>query len=188
MIIRVFGLLFVVAQSKLQPTAEVKSKALPSGFKEVRRSGQILVISQEDLPWLGQQSLAVSLAEITLVGGGEKFLYGSAIYGKDLVDAAGQLDEQRSTVANQLFYSHLPEFIRKGCHPYIKGVDSRLTDRPIYNVYNRGGQRVYFMRFDRLQGLPVIIRIAVCDKAREIQVLGVITGSSHKTIKKSSKL
>lgn len=160
----------------------------PSGFERVESTKHSLVIGQTDLPWLDSNPIRVSLAEITLKGDGQKLLFGSAIYGKELTEAANQLDKHRSRIANNLFYSHIPDFIRSSHHPYIKVIHDATTERPIYNVYNKGGQRVYFMRFDRLQGIPVIIRIAVCDKDREAKVLGVITTASHKRIKQLSKL
>lgn len=170
-------------------TQEIQSRGLPSGFKEVRMSELSLSLASSDLPWLGQASLQRPLAEITLAGNdGQKFLYGSAILGKDLVGAADQLDKHRSGITNNLFYSHLPEFIKSGTHPYIKMVHDASTERPIYNIYNKGGQRVYFMRFDKLQGMPVILRVAVCDKDRQAQVLGVLTTQSYKAIKQSARL
>lgn len=173
----------------LVTNSEVKAQGLPSGFEKVRRSEQSLIVSQKDFPWLAQESRSISLVEITLAGSdNQRFFYGSAILGKELTEAADQLDKHRSKIANNLLYSHLPEFIRSGSHPYIKLVHDPVTERPIYNVYNKGGQRVYFMRFDKLQGIPVIIRVAVCDKDRQAQVLGVFTTQSHKVIKQVSRL
>lgn len=173
----------------LVSNSEVKAQGLPSGFEKVRRSEQQLVVDKKDLPWLDGESLSISLAEITLAGSDrQRFFYGSAILGKELLEAANQLDEHRSRIANNLLYSHLPEFIRSNNHPYIKLVHDPVTERPIYNVYNKGGQRVYFMRFDKLQGIPVIIRVAVCDKDRQAQVLRVISTRSHKAIKHLGKL
>lgn len=169
--------------------SEVRAPGLPSSFQEVRKSEQSLAVSQKDLPWLEQESHSIPLVEITLAGSDrQRFFYGSAILGKALVEAAKQLDKHRSGITNNLLYSHLPEFIRSNNHPYIKLVHDPATERPIYNVYNKGGQRVYFMRFDKLQGIPVIIRVAVCDKDRQAQVLGMITTRSHKVIKQTSSL
>ncbi len=162
---------------------------IPSIIKTNEQTATVatLLITGKDLPWLDQQEAELSLDKITFVEG-VRFFYGNIIYGKKLTEAANQLDEHRKEIADNLLSSHLPGFIKDGHHPYIKQVDGRITERPIYNVYNHGGQRVYFMRFDKLQDIPIIIRIAVCDKAREDEVLSIITNRSHKVIKQRSKL
>lgn len=166
---------------------QVESSVSPIVTPSEKKVGMEKRIRKEDLPWLDQQEVRVSLGKISLPGG-ISFFYGDMVYGKKLTEAKSQLDEHRKRIADNLLFSHLPGFVRDGYHPYIKQVDGRVTHRPIYNVYNKGGQRVYFMRFDTLQGIPVIIRIAVCDKAREDEVLSVITSRSHKVIKQKSRL
>lgn len=160
---------------------------LPSGFEEVRRTDQRLELTKADLPWLPEEKTAIPLVRIRLEGGNEFYL-GSAIKEKRLRIAANQLDQHRSQLTNSLLYSHVPDLVIRGHNPYIRIVNNARSERPIYYVGNRGGQRVYFARFDKLQGIPVIIRIAVCDKNMEEVVLSVITIASHKRIKQSSKL
>lgn len=166
---------------------EAREQLFPSGFKEVRNSEQVLALSQKKLPWL-DKDFNVPLVEVTLAGDSKKFFYGSSINGnRKLVDAANYLDEARSRVVNNLFASHIPTFIREGHHPYIKMLQDRVSEKPIYVIHNKSGQRVYFMRLDELMGLPAIIRVAVCDKAQQLEVLKVLT-RDQKHMKARSKL
>lgn len=160
---------------------------LPSGFTEVQHTDQSFKLTQAEIPWLGSNAETVPLVKVGIQGGGEFYL-GSAIKEKRLVQAADQLDKHRSEISNNLLYTHLPEFVTRGHNPYIRVVANARTDRPIYYVGNKSGQRAYFMRFDKLQGIPVIIRTAVCDKNMEGVVLGVITTASHKRIKQAARL
>lgn len=178
----------VVLQWGQMEEAAVMEPPVPSGFEKVENPKQSLAVGREDIPWLDRDSAQIPLSQVTLRGDGQKFFYGDFICGKKLNRAAGQLDEHRRTIANNLFDSHIPDFIRYGHHPYIKSVSDRVTEKPIYNIHNKGGQRVYFMRFDRLQGIPVVVRVAVCDKDRQGDVLSTLTAQSHKAIKQRGRL
>lgn len=173
----------------VQAYPQGKPDSLPSGFKEVKHSDTFLHVKRNDMPWLKEDE-NIPLAKITLSGTDEKtFFYGSCIRER-LVDATNMLDEHQSRIANNLLYSHIPPFIQTGSHPYIKRVDDEITEKPIYCVYNKGGNRVYFMRFDDINKRPVIIRIAVCDKSGEGQriVLGALTNTAQGVIKRAGKL
>lgn len=158
------------------------SEEIPSGFEEVSGTDKKIEIYRDDLPWLEANKKA-NLAMITLKGTQDRFYFGSLIEGKELVDAANQLDRHRSEIANHVLYSQLPDLIRNGFNTRVNKVKDGITSRPIFYVGNPGGQRVYFMRFDNLDGNPVIIRIAVCDKSRQIQVLKVLTHRSSTGIR-----
>lgn len=160
---------------------------LPSGFSEVRHTDQVIALTQAEIPWFGRNEEIIPLVRVNVRGGGNFYL-GSAIREKRLTQAANQLDEHRSRITNNLLYSHLPDFIVKGYNPAVTLVDDARSEKPIFYVGNKGGQRVYFMRLDKLQGIPVIIRMAVCDKSMEDVVLGVMTTNSHKRIKHVSRL
>lgn len=160
---------------------------IPSGFSEVRSSDQILRLTRAEMPWLTSDREDIPLAKISLKGGGAFYL-GSAIRDKRLIQAADALDKRRSEMTNSLFYTHIPDFVNTGRGPYISLLGNSRSEKPIFYIGNKSGQRVYFMPFDRLQGIPVIIRVAACDKNTEGVVLGVLTTSSHKWIKHSSKL
>ncbi len=162
---------------------------LPSGFKEVVHSDKVLIITKNELPWLKDDE-KIPLVKITLTGtNGKTFYYGSCIRGH-LVEAAKKLDMHQSRFCNNLLYSHLPTLIQNGSHPYIKIVSSQVTEKPIYYFSNIGGNRVYFMRFNEIDGKPVILRIAVCDKSGNGQeiVLGALTNNQQKVIKKVARL
>lgn len=165
----------------------ITESGLPSGFKDVQRREQTLNVPREEIPWL-ETSERVHLAKVTLQGTNGIFYLGSMIRGEVLVHAADQLDPHRSRIANHLLYSQLPELITKGFNSRVDIIRDPVTEKPIYYLGNPGGQRVYFMRFDNIEGVPVIIRIAVCDKARQLQVLRVLTTWSSARIKATGKL
>ena len=152
---------------------------------ESERTDFMVKINRRDLPWIAEEALSIPLAKIRSQNGG--FLFGSAIRGKALVDAASGLDEHRSTVTNNLLHTHLPQFA-EGFNPHVKIAENTRTLQPIFYVGNKSGQRVYFMRFGKIEGMPVIIRIAACDKAKQLDVLGVITTKSKRELKSGGKI
>lgn len=167
---------------------------LPSGFSEIRQAERQLHITQTDIPWLpkAKKEQDINLVHVRLVGGGE-FYFGNTIRDDRLIIAAESLDAgglNRSQIANQMLYSRLPTFIRDGHHPGIRPVYNARTEWAMYEAGNGNGERVFFVRtrLDKLQDIPVIIRVAVCDKSMERVVLGVITTSSKKRIKQTARL
>lgn len=154
--------------------------------ERARRSGKSLELTRGELPWLPEKE-QINLVLVRAGGDGKEFLYGSAIRGHALRSAADQLDEHRSQLVNNLFYTHLPDFI-EGRSAHISVLTHERTPRKIYYVGNPGGQRGYFIRFDNLEGKPVIIRVAVCDKSQQLKVLEVLTTMPPKFIKKLGKL
>lgn len=162
--------------------------SLPSAFKEVKRTEQAYKMTQGEIPWLEHETEMIHLAKVTLSGSeNTSFFFGNMLRTKPIIDAANQLDEHRTRIANNILYAHLPEFLR-GQFNNITKMDHVRTNRPVYYIGNKSGQRVYFMRFDNLDSIPVIIRIAVCDKARQDKVISVIGYKSQKYIKQSGKL
>src|SRR3989338_4680570 len=176
-------------QARIEPAAvsrlavtEIRPKPadLPSGIKERVVFNQQLLLTRDQIPWLEQKDIRIPLELITVEGtSGERYLYADFIHGRSLVDAARQLIDNRGNI-DDLFFSHMPSFLKYGRHPYIKMIHEPKTEKPIYCVYNNDGPRVYFMRYDRLQDIPVIVRIAACDKERQIQVLTTISNWSRK--------
>lgn len=165
-----------------------EKKGIPSGYESVEGAYPKLKITAEELPWLPkvdpdgkQKHFDISLARLKIQGYHQDVFLGSLIEGKDLIGAASALDEKRSRITNNLFYSNIPSFIQEG---KTESVDNERTKKPIYYFKNNGGQRVYFMKFT-LGGKPVILRIAVCDKSREEDVLTTITTQTRKQIKAS---
>ena len=157
----------------------------PRKTPEVARTGKSITIRKEDIPWLETPVHKVEL--VTMRHGSVEFLFGSAVEGKKLKKAAGRLNEYRSELCNQLLNSHLPQFA-EGFHPRVSTLGNAITHQPIFYVGNNGGQRLYFMRFGRIENKPVIVKIAVCDKSDQGQVLSVLTDQSKKVIKKVSRL
>ena len=164
----------------MEATAEAPRKT-----PEIRREGHSITVRKDDIPWLETPEYKVAL--VTMRHGSVEFLFGSAIQSKPLLDAARQLDGHRSEICNNLLYSHLPAYA-EGFHPRISTVTNVRTRQPIFEIGNKGGQRVFFMRFGRIEGRPVIVKVAVCDKARENRVLSQITTESKKSIKQSARL
>lgn len=169
-----------------EPKPETAPKNLPSGIKEAKKSGIFAEIDQNTLPWLDQKTKT----ELTLVtlASGEKFYLGSAIRGKALTDAASSLNPHYQNLTDSLLYAHLPEFVINEYSPTVKQVANGRTDKPTYYCGNKGGQRVYFVRQPNINNSPCIIRVAVCDKNKQEDVLSVLTTKSRKYIANSSKL
>lgn len=144
---------------------------------EVVRTDKSIALTKEDLPWLPEQSHKVPLVRIRSATG--DFLFGSAVQSKGLVEAASRLDEHRSAIVNNLLHTHLPQFA-EGFNPHVIQVEHPRTHQPIFYLKNKGGQRVYFMRFGRIENAPVIIKIAACDKANQTAVYAAISTESRR--------
>lgn len=155
------------------------------GVKEVVRTRYSLTLTRGELPWLPTEFKEVNLVKVKY-GNVETFL-GSEISNRDLIDAANQLDLHRSEIANNMLHTHLPQFI-EGFNPHVKALDNTRTKQPIFYLSNAGGQRIYFMRFDNKEGIPVIVKVAVCDKATQANVLLVLTTDSKSQLKKTARL
>lgn len=152
----------------------------PAGIREVERTDLKIRLSKHDLPWLSEGIFEPHLVKIKI--GSSQLLFGSAIKSPLLVEAAKSLDAHRSQICNNLLYTHLAQYA-EGYNPHVKVVEDTRTRQPIFYVSNKGGQRVYFMRFGNIDNMPVIIKIAVCDKSRQTDVLSVITTNSRRQIK-----
>lgn len=172
---------------------------LPSGFKEVVPGVIKLPLTLDKLPWLKEgnrgtdngntDQYTVSLALVTLSDtGNRQFYLGSYIHHPVLLEAALALKEDQSNSVNQLYYSCLPDIVRSDYSPRVKMVKNPRGGVNIYSTGNKAGQRVYFMRFDSINGLTVLVKVAVCDKERQDLVFSVLTTRDRKEIKKLGKL
>lgn len=157
----------------------------PTRLREAERTDFMVRLHRSDIPWLPENYHEAHLVKMRI--GASQFLFGSAIKGRTLVDVADQLDEHRSEISNNLLHTHLPQFAQ-GYNPHVKLLDNTRTRQPIFYIGNKGGQRAYFMRFGQLDNMPVIVKIAVCDKAQQSQVLSTLTYASKKHNKKVSRL
>ena len=160
--------------------ADLAAAERPPQTPETKGINFSLKINNTEIPWLPTESHIVRL--IKMKGATGHFLFGSAIQGKALVEAAQQLDSHRSDITNNLMYTHIPPYA-EGFNPHVKIVENPRTNQPIFYVGNKGGQRVYFLRFGRIDNMPVIVRIAACDKATQREVLSTITTTSRRNLK-----
>lgn len=168
------------------PAKSFENKGIPSGYREVSH-GLTAEVGPEQIPWMeGQRQ--ITLARFVPQGGREFYL-GHAVSGKKLLRAAQRLDEHRSTLVDNMFYAALPGYVSTGHSPAVRNVVNSIGDRRINYFANPGGQRVYFMRMDDLLGpenkSPVIVKVAVCDKSDQVEVLSVLTDRSRKFLKRS---
>lgn len=174
------------------PTPKIPKGPWPKAFAKVTgepKEGmsaprETLTLTPDTIPWI-REARVVNLARVTLESG-NAFLLGNMIEG-DLKIAANALDKHRSEICNNLFYTNIPDVIDQQYSETVSVLTNHRTRDRIYYMGNPGGQRVYFMRFS--QGdTPVILRIAVCDKAQQLDVLRVISNDSIKQIKKRGRL
>ncbi len=77
-----------------------------------------------------------------------------------------------------MLYSHLPQFA-EGFNPNVYMLKNAASRMPIFYLKNGTGERVYFMRFGKIDNMPVIVKIAACNKAQEPKVMGVIADESR---------
>lgn len=149
---------------------------LPSGIKERVKFPHGLLITEADMPWLNGDRVQVVLEKMTLAtSNGEQFLYGSLIYGKKLRRLFSQFTPGELRSADNLLFVQLSELIQYRFAPDIEMVHNRINKkRGIFETGNQNGGRVYFMRLDQIEGLPVIIRIAAAKDHKIGEVLSVI--------------
>lgn len=152
---------------------------MPTKLREVERTDFQVRIGKDELPWFPEDN-DVHLVKIKV--GISKFLFGSSVQSKGLVDIASKLDSHRSNIANNLLQTHLPQF-SDGFNPHVRTLNQTVTRHPIFYVSNNGGQRVFFMRFGKIDNMPVIVRIAVCDKTDQVKTLKILTNESKKHLK-----
>lgn len=166
--------------------ADVAVAEKPVRFRETERTDLKVGLQKSKVPWLPEEYYEIPLVKMRI--GSTQFLFGSAIRSQSLIDAANQLDSHRSQICNNLIYTHLPSYV-EGFNPRVRQVKNRRAAFPTFEIGNNGGQRVFFMRLaDSFDNMPVIVKIAACDKSTEGQVLATITTDTKKTIKKTARL
>lgn len=166
------------------PAKSFENKGIPSGYREVSH-GLTAEVGPEQIPWMDGQR-QITLARFVPQGGREFYL-GHAVSGKKLLRAAQRLDEHRSTLVDNMFYASLPQYAETGYSPAVRTVLNSVGERRINYFANPGGQRVYFMRMDDVLGpdnkTPVIVKVAVCDKSDQVEVLTVLTNKDRAYLK-----
>lgn len=170
-------------------SVEITPYDLPHGIKEKVRYFQRLIVGRSEIPWLETDEVKIPLDLMTLATTkGEQFLYGSLIEGKKLNKASEQMTDPERRSADDALFVQLSELIQTGQVRDVEMVHNHISRRPIFETGNKNGQRVYFMRFDRLQGIPVIIRVAVGNKSMMKRIFSVITPENNRQIRKGGKL
>lgn len=157
-------------------------EGLPSdAFKETRSNVLDIQLTRKDMPWLNEEVVNVPLTLVTL-NAGKQFYLGSAVRNKNLIKIIKSLEDKDSELAQRQFYNHLPDFVEKGGSADIFQVEVPKSPWATYYVKPTGGikLRTFFLRLDNIQGLPVIIKIAVSTKNTEIPVLKEISYTSKK--------
>jgi hypothetical protein len=152
---------------------------LPSGYLKTEAIRQPFVLTEADMPWL-KEDTAFGLTKCTLQSGKE-FLLGSALRThKDLVSAAEAMTEQQQSNCNNMFYSRVAGMVDGNMN--AQNTDSfpnPATTFPIRVLRNKGGQRVYFgMLRDQATDMPIVLRLAACDKNKQAQVTRVLNEQS----------
>ncbi len=148
--------------------------------REVVNTGRKITINKAELPWLPTQTQEVPLVGIRF--GGSELLFGSTISNKALIEAASSLNPRNSEIANNLLYTHLSQYA-EGRLPHAKFMDDSKSSKPVFYIGNKSGIRVYFMRFGKIEDKPVVIKVAVCDKSRQLEVLEQLTTNDRKRLK-----
>lgn len=140
-----------------------------------------VVLGTEDLPWLNEPveltAAAVTMKDETC----PPFLVASALGTSDrLVDAAQGMTEGQRENTDNMFWSRIGNFVKDGYHPRIETMPKPSTEEPIHVMRNNGGQRVYFTFRKTDEGMPVVVRLAVCDKNKQKQVMKMLSGATDK--------
>lgn len=167
-----------------KPIQILPNPNLPTGFQEVRKEGTRLKLTTAEIPWLPKDE-EIELALITMNDTNRSKLYlGSAVRGKNITAATNSLDKHQSEIANNILYSHLPDIAQSGIIRFANRLVNSITDRPVMYLGNKSGLRIYFMQFGNIQSMPVVIKIASCDKQSQPNVLNVLTSQPYKNAKR----
>jgi hypothetical protein len=161
---------------------------MPSGYEDSVSLEQTVLVDGNILPWLNRP-YDLKVAECTLQSG-EKFLLSSAVgTSPKLVEAAHAMTDSQLKITDNMFYSRIPTVISQGYSPSVETMPSTSTDFPIGVMRNKGGQRVYFARVnlgipqEQAYG-PTIVRLGVCDKNKQENVMSVLSGSSYRQMRR----
>lgn len=150
---------------------------LPPGYETVKRNGKSVRLGEQELPWLnGKEEIKVPLVEVKLAGG-KRFLLGSAVSSHNtLVEEASQVANKPGgqEKANAVFY-HAARLVIEGDPKNVARLQHPVSDKPTYYGKALTGERTYFIKVDDIDGIPVIIKVASCDKNGQARVLRVIS-------------
>jgi hypothetical protein len=164
---------------------------LPSGYISAEQLPAPLQLGHDMLPWIGEgETAAINLTRCTLTSGVE-FLVGSALKTHDrLAKAAQGMNEQQQRNCDNMFYSRVAGYIEGGLQSSnVENMPDTAAPFAIKVLRNNGGQRVYFGLFTTpgTGDLPVVLRLAACDKERQVQVMKIISGKTDRSIRRLAK-
>jgi hypothetical protein len=160
---------------------------IPSGYTEVTRHSEQLVLGPESIPWLDEPAKFDMV--LCKLQGGSEFLLASALKTHDeLMDNAEAMTEQQSESSNNMFYSRVAGYIQNGNNsPLVETFPNPATSFPIKVLRNKSGQRVYFgVMKDEASDRTIVLKLGACDKNKQDNVTGVLTSSSRRTHRKKS--
>lgn len=154
---------------------------LPSGFLHAEQLQETLTVDSSVLPWL-TEPLELHVARC-VIEGGKEFLLASAISShRRLVAAAEGMTDSQKQITDNMFYSRIASFIEGGYARTVEAMPEPSTPFPINVMRNKGGQRVYFgvptLSIAGQEPQPVVMRLAVCDKNKQGEVMKVLSGAS----------
>lgn len=161
---------------------------LPPGILASEQVIPAYTVDESVLPWV-EDLYSFSIARCD-VGDNTEFLLGSVIdSSKRLRQAAEGMTEHQRGITDNMFYSRIAGFIQGGQASNVDTLPSSATPFPIHVMRNQGGQRVYFgvPRLQLVEGedpQPVVIRLAVCDKNKQVLVMRVLSGAKDGTQRK----
>lgn len=161
---------------------------LPSGYISAEQLQANAFVDQRALPWL-DEPYGLSIANCGIEGG-KTFLVASAIgsHPRLIAAAEGMTDKQRH-ITDNMFYARIASYIESGYASNVETLPKAVTTFPIHVMRNNGGQRVYFgvPRLDIAgDDVPVVLRLAVCDKNKQSEVMKVLSASSPREIRQKT--
>jgi hypothetical protein len=168
------------------------SDNLPSGYLAAEQLPEHLTVDTELLPWLREpHELTVAKCDID---GGTSFYLASVVGShRRLIAAAEGMTDDQKQITDNMFYSRIAGFVQNGHAPNVDTLPKPATDFPIHVMRNKGGQRAYFgipllPLKPGEQPVPVVLRLGVCDKNKQGEVMKVLTDASKREqMRKKSK-
>jgi hypothetical protein len=163
-------------------TSTRHQELIPSGFESASQLPETAFVDGDILPWMADREAELTVAHVTLQGGGDFYLASAVGTHDKLVKAANALSGQQQQNVDNMLYARLPSFVRDGHASNIETLPSPSTGFPIRVMRNHGGQRLYFAQADMPMSNgnreQVFLRLGVCDKSSQALVLGVLSGLS----------
>lgn len=158
-------------------TTETELQRPDLGIESVT-SGEPILASTEDFPWVAQEGM-VDTAHVTLEDGTE-FQYGSLIgLSSSLAKIASDVPEQASINAEQGLFKSLPTILQNGFHPNIDSVPDALSSTPMFKVAKSGrdAPRLFFTIVppETEGGLQTVLRVGIASHKKQGSLASLVT-------------